>query len=132
VIIGVGHNPEKVGNFEVPTRELMKQYGSRVSVVQYSGFMKEAIVELNKTYHNDIVAVIRGLRNGADFEAEKCMQYWNEDLGLLIPQVHLISDRSLVHISSSAIRQIKGITCNPKLRKLEQEESKLSSGIVWS
>ena len=113
VIIGIGHNPDKSGNWEVPTLELMKTYGSRVSIFPYSGFMAEAIAELNKSYHNEVVAVIRGLRNGADFEAEKTMQYWNEDIGVTIPQVHFISDRSLVHISSSAIRQIRGIKCYP-------------------
>jgi pantetheine-phosphate adenylyltransferase len=113
VIIGIGHNPEKSGDWEVPTLELMKRYGSRVSVFHYGGFMAEAIAELNKGYNNDVVGVIRGLRNGADFEAEKTMQYWNEDLGLTIPQVHFISDRSLTHVSSSAIRQIRSIGCYP-------------------
>lgn len=116
VIIGIGHNPEKSGDWEVPTLELMETYGSRVGFFHYEGFMAAALTELNKGYNNQIVAVIRGLRNGADFEAEKTMQYWNEDIGVTIPQVHFISDRSLVHISSSAIRQIRSIKCYPKTR----------------
>lgn len=52
-------------------------------------------------------AVIRGLRNAQDFEYEKTMQYWNEDLGLVVPTIYIISDRSLVHVSSSAIRAVK-------------------------
>jgi pantetheine-phosphate adenylyltransferase len=52
-------------------------------------------------------AVIRGLRNSQDLEYEKAMQYWNEDLGLAIPTFYIMSDRKLVHISSSAIRAIR-------------------------
>jgi pantetheine-phosphate adenylyltransferase len=53
------------------------------------------------------VAVIRGLRNAQDLAAEQTQQYWNEDLGIKIPFVYFISDRSLVHISSSAIRLVE-------------------------
>ena len=54
-------------------------------------------------------AIIKGLRNGQDFEYEKMQQYWNEDLGIQIPTFYVISDRKLVHISSSAIKAIKKI-----------------------
>ncbi len=54
-------------------------------------------------------AIIRGLRNSADMEYEKSMLYWNQDLGLTIPTIYFITDRELVHISSSAIRTVKGL-----------------------
>ena len=54
-------------------------------------------------------AVIRGLRNGQDFEYERIQQYWNEDLGINIPTIYFVSDRKLVHISSSAIRIVEGL-----------------------
>ena len=49
-------------------------------------------------------AVIRGLRNGHDLQYEMNQQYWNEDLGLEVPVVYFICDRTLSHISSSACR----------------------------
>lgn len=52
-------------------------------------------------------AIIRGLRNGQDLEYEKVQQYWNEDLGVLMPFVYFIADRKLTHVSSSAIRTIE-------------------------
>lgn len=55
--------------------------------------------------------VIRGIRNAQDFEYEKSMLYWNQDLGLTIPTIHFICDRELVHISSSAIRTVKKVKC---------------------
>jgi pantetheine-phosphate adenylyltransferase len=50
--------------------------------------------------------VVRGLRNATDFQHEQTMQYWNEDLGLQVPIVYLICPRELVHVSSSAVRQV--------------------------
>lgn len=52
-------------------------------------------------------AIIKGIRNGIDFEYEKMQQYWNEDLGIVIPTVYIIAGRTTSHISSSAIRQIQ-------------------------
>lgn len=53
------------------------------------------------------VFLIKDLRNGIDFEYEKSMLYWNEDLGLTIPTFYVISDRKLTHVSSSAIRGLE-------------------------
>ena len=55
----------------------------------------------------DYCAIIRGLRNGYDLQYEQNQQYWYEDLGVQIPIVYFITDRTLGHISSSAIREIK-------------------------
>lgn len=55
-------------------------------------------------------AIIRGLRNAQDLESEKVNQYWYEDLGIKMPIVYFISDKSLVHISSSAIRSVNKFT----------------------
>ena len=49
-------------------------------------------------------AIIRGMRNEKDFCDEQILTYWYEDLGIKMPIFHIISDRSLVHISSSAIK----------------------------
>jgi pantetheine-phosphate adenylyltransferase len=51
-------------------------------------------------------AIIRGLRNGHDLQYEMNNQYWNEDVGIEIPFVYFITDRSLAHVSSSAIRSL--------------------------
>lgn len=56
-------------------------------------------------------AVIRGLRNGTDLEFERTQQYWNEDLGIIVPTVYFVCDRKLVHISSSAIRVVEAFKC---------------------
>jgi pantetheine-phosphate adenylyltransferase len=52
-------------------------------------------------------AIIRGLRNGNDLQYEMNAQYWNEDLGVEIPFVSFITDRTLAHVSSSGIRTVE-------------------------
>jgi pantetheine-phosphate adenylyltransferase len=59
-----------------------------------------------------ISGVIRGLRNGTDLQYEQNLQYWNEDLGLKIPFIYFVCDRTLGHISSSAVRAIKRFQTN--------------------
>lgn len=57
--------------------------------------------------HPEVCAVVRGLRNGEDLEESKSYQYWNEDLGTRVPFVHFVTDRALLHYSSSALRALK-------------------------
>lgn len=107
VIIGVGHNPAKPDDHDIPRDDLYAQFGSRISIYPYNTLMVDAVNTYNKNNEHKISAVIRGLRNGYDLQAEMVMQYWNEDLGLKIPQVTFITSRELAHISSTVIRQIK-------------------------
>jgi pantetheine-phosphate adenylyltransferase len=65
-------------------------------------------VFLHPSLH-EYTAVIRGLRNGHDLQYEMNNQYWNEDLGLDIPFVYFITDRSLMHYSSTALRSIQNL-----------------------
>ena len=95
VIVAQGLNPAK--------SEPLAFSISKVEVVSFTGLLKDFI---NNYSDYRINAIIKGIRNSNDFEYEKTQQYWNEDLGIVIPTIYFISDRSLVHVSSSAIRQI--------------------------
>lgn len=55
-------------------------------------------------------AIIRGMRNEKDFCDEQILTYWYEDLGVKMPIFHIISDRKLVHVSSSAIKAANKFT----------------------
>lgn len=86
-----------------------EHFKERVFVQAESRSLKE-VTEDRVYIHGakiEISGVIRGLRNGHDLQYEMNNQYWNEDLGIEIPFVYFITDRSLSHISSSAIRTIK-------------------------
>lgn len=52
-------------------------------------------------------AIIRGLRNEKDFCEEQILTYWYEDVGIKMPIFHIIADRKLVHVSSSAIKNAR-------------------------
>ena len=101
VIIAQGVNPEKsiVERTRLPV-SIKAKYGNRVRFAAFKTLFSEF------ARSTEAVAVIKGLRNGQDFEYEKIQQYWNEDLGMSIPTIYFITDRSLSHISSSAIRMV--------------------------
>lgn len=96
VIIARGKNLEKENEME----PLIQFQDSKIECRTFDGFLKDFIKS------NNVTAIIKGLRNGQDFEYEKIQQYWNEDFGIEIPFVYIISDRNLIHYSSSALRQI--------------------------
>ncbi len=94
-------NPNKDPSYPLPV-QLYDKYGiDRVEVTGSKKLLRDYVKDVNP------FCIIKGLRNGQDFEYEKMQQYWNEDLGVTIPTFYIISDRSLVHISSSAIRQVE-------------------------
>lgn len=72
-----------------------------ITVIEFDGLLSDYVKQ------KDFDAVIRGLRNGNDLQYEMNLQYWNEDLGIQIPVFYVITDRTLSHISSSAIREIE-------------------------
>lgn len=124
VIIAVGRNPDKPPREFKALNDLWSQAvdsigveeSDRVKVVEFKGTLADFANNYYETgdtgtlyVSHDACAVIRGLRNSQDFEFEKNQQYWNEDLGLKIPTIYLISDRKLTHISSSALRLVAKI-----------------------
>ncbi len=119
IIISIGINPEKELPMEIEKRAKRIQK----DIDQHLGYSHGVLVELFEgllvdyvahrmgicTPGHKISAVIRGLRNGHDLQYEMNQQYWNEDLGLQVPIVYFICDRTLSHISSSMIRTVKKI-----------------------
>lgn len=109
IIVAVGVNPDKEpieGKYEEEHRaaaikQKLHAYGNKVRVIAFTGLLVDLI-----DAEEDIHAIIRGLRNGTDLEYEKTQQYWNEDLGIVIPVVYYITDRKILHISSSAKRTL--------------------------
>ena len=110
VIVARGYNPEKVQLrtaafepvFEKPPQPNIVWLGNW-EYKEFSGLLVDFVKEVGAC------AVIKGLRNEKDFRFELEQQYWNEDLGLQVPTVYVITDRQLVHISSSAIRLLEKV-----------------------
>jgi pantetheine-phosphate adenylyltransferase len=97
VVIAQGHNPDKE---ETPSSLMLpkwfltlKERQERVHFVRYQGLMVDAIKAWDMGHKDKVTAVVRGLRNGQDLESERVQQYWNEDLGLTVPTMFILSSR---------------------------------------
>ena len=105
IVVAQGWNPDK----PKPPRldpscvaPIAPQYIlDKLTFAMFSGFLHEFVEKVGAT------AVIRGLRNGDDFEKELVQQRYYEDLGLVVPVLYFIADRKLAHVSSSGIRAIQ-------------------------
>lgn len=107
VILAIGNNPEKTQEVELVLENIKKQewYGIKngcIEVVSFDGLFSDYV-----NSRPEIDAVIKGIRNIQDFEYEKSMLYWNQDLGIKRPTYFVIADRDKCHISSSAIRAVE-------------------------
>lgn len=116
VVVAHGFNPDKGINAYPDFTELQREFPEnldtdyrRVWVKSFAGLLVD-FVNAEKAD-----AVIRGLRNGHDLQYEMNQQYWNEDLGLVVPTVYFICDRRYSHISSSAIRALNEAKKNGKV-----------------
>lgn len=125
VIVSAGRNPDKEHwdyNLDAlcgfPDYQYKDGNPPRVEIMHFTGLLVDFIEELrcgrNGGKSIQIDAIIRGLRNGHDLQYEMSQQYWNEDLGLDIPIVYFICDRSLSHISSSTIRALEKLNGKEK------------------
>jgi pantetheine-phosphate adenylyltransferase len=110
-------NPEK-GNDFISAQDSIPD----LPRVCFSSTSTTLVNAINQTFHiegEEVFAsgIIRGLRNGNDLQYEMNQQYWNEDVGIKIPFVYFITDRSLAHVSSSAIRMIEKLGLPNKYNK---------------
>lgn len=103
VIVLQGHNPAKIEVKDKNFLSAIAKYGDKVE----GGFFKGLLVDSLGDF--PFCAIIRGLRNGHDLQYEMNNQYWNEDLGCVLPFVYFLCDRKHSHISSSALREFKEI-----------------------
>jgi pantetheine-phosphate adenylyltransferase len=81
----------------------------RILVCQRQGFLSDSITAISEADNLNIVAVVRGLRNGYDLQTEMVQQYWYEDLKMTLPIIYIITDRKFAHISSTAIREVESL-----------------------
>ena len=117
VIIAKGVNPDKsrdkdfmTFSFLDETKDVLRKINKnhdKITLTEFDGLLKDFIEEtIKKGGGFTTYAIIKGLRNGQDFEYEKNQLYWNEDLGIDVPTFYVISDRGNCHISSSAINSL--------------------------
>lgn len=104
IIIGIGKNSTKKYYFSVEERiemlEELYENEKRVVVSSFKG--------LTVNYCKNVGAnfILRGLRNGVDFEYEKSIAFMNEALENDVQTVFLLTEQKYGAISSTILREI--------------------------
>jgi len=112
VIIAIGVNPDKTPNYldvnKYSRVETVRNQLPSATVEGYEGFLTEYVREKMEETGKRVV-VIRGLRNGHDFDYEYNSSHFCWDQ---FPEMNIIMipcDPMYIHISSSAYRQLEKI-----------------------
>ena len=107
VVIGIAHNAAKAGRHLLDVEERLSL--ARASTSRLPGVEVDLVPGLLADYcrQRGATAVIKGLRNGSDLDAELPMALLNRDLGA--PEtVFLTASPAHVHISSSLVKDVAG------------------------
>ena len=107
VVVGVAHNAAKRGRHLFGLDERLEL--ARASLAHLSGVEVDAVPGLLADYcrGRGANAIIKGLRNGGDLDAEAPMALLNRDLGA--PEtVFLTASPIHAHISSSLVKDVAG------------------------
>ncbi|MFM7024119.1 MAG: pantetheine-phosphate adenylyltransferase [Flavobacteriales bacterium] len=104
IVIGIGHNSNKQGYFHLETREAwIKKIFSKypnVSVESYEGLTIDFCKKVNARF------ILRGLRDGKDFEYERSLGMMNHAIANEIETVYLVTEPQYSAINSIIIRDI--------------------------
>lgn len=103
LVVAIGFNENKIGEWSVEERKKAItdyfRHNERVEVAVYTGLTAEFAREIGAG------VMIRGLRNGLDFDKEKDLADINLQV-LGIPTVFIPCDPSLSYVSSSMVREL--------------------------
>ncbi len=104
VIVGIGINPNKPRRFDrkimqKAIEEVLKNKGlDNVSVISYNNLSVDVAIDYNSTF------LVRGIRNGMDYEYEENMASINEEISGL--DTVYIRAGNLGNISSSMVMEL--------------------------
>ena len=107
VVIGIAHNAAKAGHYLLDAEERLAL--ARASTSHLPGVEADIVPGLLADYcrGRGANAIIKGLRNGGDLDAEAPMALLNRDLGA--PEtVFLTASPIHAHISSSLVKDVAG------------------------
>ena len=115
LVVGIGHNAIKKLMFEPNERiDLVERAVSHlpnVDVQIFSGLAVDFVRSCNAC------VMIRGIRPLTDIAAEFTMMLANRELNAEVETVFLMADQSLVHVSSSLIKQIAPLADDQKMAR---------------
>ena len=109
LVIGIGINPgkapmfsddERVAMLEAEVKPIAKETGARISVVTFSGLAVDA------ARAHGAKIIIRGLRDGTDFDYEMQMSGMNGEMAPEIQTVYVSASPAVRHIAANLVRAI--------------------------
>ena len=109
LVIGIGVNPgkapmfsetERVAMLEAETLPISKETGTKIEVVTFSG-LAVAAAKANRAS-----VIIRGLRDGTDFDYEMQMAGMNGEMSPEIQTVFVAASPDVRHIAANLVRAI--------------------------
>ncbi len=105
VIVGIGINPSKKYLFTLEQRTNMAKKALKnirhVKVVSFEGLL------VDYAYENEIPVIIKGVRNGGDFDYEIVLHYLSGSQKLDIDTFLLPARQDLSHVSSSGVKALQ-------------------------
>jgi pantetheine-phosphate adenylyltransferase len=104
IVIAIGENTKKQTLFDTEKRlswirEIFLSE-PRISVASYCGLTVDFCKEVGASY------ILRGLRNGSDYDYEAHIAQLNKELNPLIETVFVITSPEVSYISSSLVRDL--------------------------
>lgn len=110
VIVAIGKNPEKTDTDEFPFPTNNPVLG-RAHVSYYDGLLSNFLNQIDNEGDGDNdVYLIRGLRNGADLQYEQNQIQFLKEMYAGLRVVFFICDKKFEHVSSTAVRALKGVS----------------------
>ena len=104
IIIAIGNNSSKNGYFDLKDRlkhiEAVYQNETKISIVSYQGLTVDFCIQ------NNSGLIIRGLRDGKDFEYEKSIAIMNNKIAPSVETVFFMTDAEYSAINSVIVRDI--------------------------
>jgi pantetheine-phosphate adenylyltransferase len=109
LVIGIGVHPEKsplfsaeerIGMLTAETREIARKTGTGIDIVTFD----DLAVDAAKAHGASII--IRGLRDGTDFDYEMQMAGMNGAMAPAVQTVFVAASPSVRHIAANLVRQI--------------------------
>ena len=107
VTVAIGINPDKRTMFPLAERQAMlAAVSAPLANVAVAAFEHQYLIHYAAAAGVD--AIVRGIRNGDDYEYERAMRHINADLDPRVPTVFLMPPRDMAEVSSSVVKNLIG------------------------
>ena len=110
VTVAIGINPDKRTLFSLADRrQMLAGIKAALPNVTVATFEHQYLIHYAAAAAAaGADAIVRGIRNGDDYEYERAMRHINHDLDPAIPTVFLMPPRAIAEVSSSVVKNLVG------------------------